>query len=80
MNTKLHAVTDAHGRPISLFMTASQVSDYTGAAACWKVFPVRNGCWAIVAVTLTGSGMLCRPRALRPASRPEVPDEAHPLR
>ena len=33
MNTKLHAVTDAHGRPIRFFMTAGQVSDYTGAAA-----------------------------------------------
>ena len=32
MNTKLHAVTDATGRPISLFMTAGQVSDYIGAA------------------------------------------------
>jgi hypothetical protein len=27
MNTKLHAVTDANGRPISFFMTAGQVSD-----------------------------------------------------
>ena len=33
MNTKLHAVTDAQGRPIRFFMTAGQVSDYTGAAA-----------------------------------------------
>lgn len=33
MNPKLHAATDANGRPISLFMTAGQVSDYTGAAA-----------------------------------------------
>ena len=33
MNTKLHAVTDADGRPIRFFMTAGQVSDYTGAAA-----------------------------------------------
>lgn len=33
MNTKLHAVTDANGRPISCFITAGQVSDYTGAAA-----------------------------------------------
>jgi transposase len=33
MNTKLHAVTDARGRPLKLFMTAGQVSDYTGAAA-----------------------------------------------
>ena len=33
MNTKLHAVTDAKGRPIRFFMSAGQVSDYTGAAA-----------------------------------------------
>ena len=33
MNSKLHAVTDANGRPLSFFMTAGQVSDYTGAAA-----------------------------------------------
>jgi IS5 family transposase len=32
MNTKLHAFTDAYGRPLSFFMTAGQVSDYTGAA------------------------------------------------
>lgn len=30
MNTKLHAVTDANGRPSSVFMTAGQVSDYIG--------------------------------------------------
>ena len=33
MNTKLHAVTDAEGRPIRFFMTAGQVSDDVGAAA-----------------------------------------------
>ena len=33
MNTKLHAITDTSGRPIHLFITAGQVSDYTGAAA-----------------------------------------------
>ena len=33
MNTKLHAITDANGRPLSFFMTAGQVSDYIGAAA-----------------------------------------------
>jgi hypothetical protein len=35
MNTKLHAVTDANGRPLRFFMTAGQVSDYTGAELCW---------------------------------------------
>ena len=39
MNTKLHAVTDANGRPISFFMTAGQVSDYTGAAALLDTLP-----------------------------------------
>ena len=33
MNTKLHVATDASGRPLRFFMTAGQVSDYTGAAA-----------------------------------------------
>ena len=33
MNTKLHAVTDANGRPLNFFITAFQISDYTGAAA-----------------------------------------------
>jgi transposase len=33
INTKLHAVTDAEGRPIRFLMTAGQVSDYTGAEA-----------------------------------------------
>ena len=39
MNTKLHAVTDANGRPISFFMTAGQVSDYTSAAALLDSLP-----------------------------------------
>ena len=39
MNTKLHVVTDANGRPLSFFMTARQVSDYTGAAALLDDLP-----------------------------------------
>jgi transposase len=39
MNTKLHAVTDAVGRPIRFFMTAGQVSDYTGARALLSSLP-----------------------------------------
>jgi len=42
MNTKLHAVADARGRPIRLFMTAGQVSDYTGAAAMSDSLPKAN--------------------------------------
>jgi len=39
MNTKLHAITDAIGRPITFFMSAGQVSDYTGAAALLRELP-----------------------------------------
>jgi hypothetical protein len=39
MNTKLHAVADSQGRPLSFFMTAGQVSDYTGAAALLDDLP-----------------------------------------
>jgi len=39
MNTKLHAITDTSDRPICLFITAGQVSDYTGAAALMNGLP-----------------------------------------
>lgn len=39
MNTKLHTVVDADGRPIRFFKTAGQVSDYTGAAALLGSLP-----------------------------------------
>ena len=39
MNTKLHAVTDAKGRPIRFFISAGQVSDHTGAAALLGSLP-----------------------------------------
>jgi len=33
MNTNLHAVTGRNGRPLSFFLTAGPISEYTGAAA-----------------------------------------------
>lgn len=39
MNTKLHAVTDSQGRPIRLFITIGQVSDYVGARALCGSLP-----------------------------------------
>ena len=39
MNTKLHAVTDTNGRPVHLFITSGQVSDYTDAAALMNGLP-----------------------------------------
>ena len=43
MDTKLHAVTDTSGRPIRLFITAGQISDYTGAAALLNSLPEADG-------------------------------------
>jgi len=45
LNTKLHAVTDARGRPLRFFMTAGQVSDCTGAAALLNRLPAAE--WLI---------------------------------
>ena len=39
MNSKLHAVTDALGRPIRLFLSAGNVSDYVGARALLASLP-----------------------------------------
>ena len=39
MNSKLHAVCDSEGRPRTLFLTAGQVSDFTGAAALLSTLP-----------------------------------------
>jgi transposase len=45
LNTKLHAVTDAKRRQLRFFMTAGQVSDYTGAAALLSRLPAAE--WLI---------------------------------
>ena len=39
MNSKLHAVTDAIGRPLRMFLTAGQRSDYIGARALLSSLP-----------------------------------------
>jgi len=39
MNTKLHAICDSKGRPIDLFVSAGQVSDYVGARALLSTLP-----------------------------------------
>ena len=39
MNTRLHAIANAQGRPLSFFMTAGQVSDYTDAAVLLDDLP-----------------------------------------
>jgi transposase len=69
MNTKLHAICDSQGRPINLFVTAGQVSDYIGARALLSSLPNWNGCSGIVAMTPTGSGHLWKTKGYAPVSR-----------
>jgi len=42
MSTKLHAVSDTMGRPSRFFMTAGQVSDFTGARAFVSSLPAAD--------------------------------------
>jgi transposase len=44
MNTKLHAICDSQGRPLNLFVTAGQVSDYIGARVDCPQRVVRVDC------------------------------------
>ncbi len=39
MNANLHAICDSHGRPISFFISAGQVSDYSCARALLGSLP-----------------------------------------
>ncbi|SFA54271.1 hypothetical protein SAMN04487972_11210 [Paracoccus halophilus] len=55
MNTRLHAVADARGRPIGFFMSAGQVSHYTGTAALMGSLPKAAWLLADRAVTPIGS-------------------------
>ena len=41
-NTNLHAICDSQGRPLNLFVTARQVSDYIGARALLSSLPDVN--------------------------------------
>ena len=39
MNSKLHVVCDSKGRPIQMYLSAGQTSDYTGAAGLISTMP-----------------------------------------
>ena len=62
INTRLHAVADAQGRPISLFVTAGPVRDDSGAAALLRSLPKADGMPADRGVMPIGSEMRCKTR------------------
>ena len=39
MNSKLHVVCDSRGRPIQMYLSAGQTSDYIGAAGLLRFMP-----------------------------------------
>lgn len=39
MNSKLHVVCDSKGRPLQMYLSAGQTSDYTGAAGLMSGMP-----------------------------------------
>jgi transposase len=55
--TKLHAVCDSHGRPLSLFVTAGPASDYNEARALLSGLPKSSRCSGIEATMRAGSEM-----------------------
>ena len=56
MNTKLHAICDSRGRPLNLFVTAGQASDYIRLRALLSSLPTSIGCSGIESMTPIGSG------------------------
>ena len=69
LNTKLHAVTDAKSRPLRFFMTAGQVSDYTGAAALLGSLPAAEWLIADRGYDADWFRDALKDRAVRPAFR-----------
>ena len=39
MNSKLHVVCDSRGRPIQMYLSAGQTSDYVGATGLLRLMP-----------------------------------------
>jgi len=74
MNTKLHAVADANGRPSSFFMTVGQVSDYTGAAALLDDLPQSQ--WLLGDRGYDADWFRDALQARSPSPAPEVGDPA----
>lgn len=56
MNTRLHTVADADGRPIHFSMTAGQSATILARRLCPAACRGQSGCWPTVAMTPTGSG------------------------
>ncbi len=72
MNTKLPAIADANGCALSFFMSAGQVSDYTGAAALLDDVPEAQWSLGIAATTPTYPRPPSRQGHPAPHPRPQI--------
>ena len=88
MNTKLHAICDSEGRPLNLFVTAGQVSDYIGARALlsslpdvdWLLEQAEEIGFPIFVKAVAGGGGRGMRRVDAPANLPAALDEAMAIR
>ena len=55
MNTRLHAVADAEGRPIGFFMSPTRSAITPARRRCWAACQKRIGCWPTGAMMPIGS-------------------------
>ncbi len=55
MNSKLHAVCDGQGRPITLMLTEGLMNDHKGAGLLLPLLPAARDCSPIAATTATPS-------------------------
>ena len=81
MNTRLHAVTDANGRPLRFFMTAGQVSDYIGAAALLDELPKAQWLLGDRGYDADWFRDTLQSKGIEPCiPRPEIAQRAHQIR
>jgi len=80
MNTKLHAVTDAKGRPLSFFMTAGQISDYIGAAALLDELPKAKGLLADRGYDADWFRDALEEKGIKLHTRPKIAQRTHQIR
>ncbi len=79
MNTKLHAIADANGRPLSFFMTAARSAITQARPRCSTICRKRSGCSAIAAMTPTVQRCFER-QGIEPCTRSQVAQRAGQIR
>ncbi len=80
MKTKLHAVPDANHRPLSFFIAAGRISDYTGAAALLDDLPKAQWMLADRGYDAAWFRDALEQKGIKPYSGPEISLHARQIR